>query len=140
MMARATRRLWALLALAVVVSAVVALAAPASAQARTFYLYRTYFSPGYAEEGSGVSVRFYNVDSIPHRIVSDQVYGSDPWSLDITLMPRQGYTIPQPFSCSYPTCGGLAKYVFREADRSRIVYDDWYSWCSGYCGSLSVHR
>lgn len=139
-MARAKPRLWGLLALAVLVSAVVALAAPASAQGRTFYVYRSYFSPGYAEEGSGVTVRFFNVDSIPHRIVSAQVFGSEAWSLDITLGPWQGYTVPQPFYCSYPSCGGSAKYVFREPDRSTIVYDDWYSWCSGYCGTLWVHR
>jgi hypothetical protein len=139
-MARAKPRLWAILAAAVLVSAVVALAAPASSQARTFYVYRNYFSPGYAEEGSGVSVRFFNIDSIPHRIVSDQVYGSDAWSMDITLMPWQGYTVPEPFYCSYPSCGVWAEYVFRDVNRSQILYDGWYSWCSGYCGELWVHH
>jgi hypothetical protein len=139
-MTKAARKLWAILALAVLVSAAGALAAPTSAQARTFYVYRNYFSPGYAEEPSGVSVRFFNMDSIPHRIVSDRVSGTDAWSLDITLKPWQGYTVPAAFYCTYPSCGAWAVFVFRDADRSRILYDSWYSWCSGYCGELWVHR
>jgi hypothetical protein len=138
-MTRTARKLWALAVLAVLVSAAVALAAPASAPARTFYVHRNWFSPGVAEDGSGVSVRFFNMDSVPHRIVSEQVYASEKWSLDITLMPWQGYTVPQRFSCSYPTCGSWAKFVFREPSQSQILYDSWYSYCSGYCGTLWVH-
>jgi hypothetical protein len=103
-------------------------------------MYRNGFTPSYAEEGSGVVVRFYNMDTIPHRLVSDEVYASNPWSLDVTIPPRTGYTVPQPFYCVDPTCGASAKFVFREPSRSQILYDGWYSWCSGYCGTLWVHH
>jgi plastocyanin len=139
-MTKIARKLCGLVAVAVLVSAAVALAAPTSAQARTFYMYRNGFSPSVAEEGSGVTVTFFNMDSIPHRIVSDQVYASERWSLDITLMPWEGYTVPRSFSCSYPSCGASAKFIFRDPSRSKILYDSWYSWCSGYCGTLWVHH
>ena len=55
-------RLLALIVVALAVAGAGALTAQ-SAQARTYYLYRASFSPSIAEEGSGVTVRFFNVDS-----------------------------------------------------------------------------
>ena len=127
----------------VLVAVVAALAftavAASSASARTFYLYRTSFSPSVAEEQSGVSVRFYNVDSIPHRIVSYQTYGARTWRLDITLQPWQGYTVPWQFTCSYPSCSSDL-YPFRDANGSTLATgSNGTVHCQGYCGELWLH-
>ena|SRR2546421_948424 len=129
-----------LVAVAVVFAAAAVGVAP-SAQARTFYLYQSSFSPSIAEEGSGVMVRFFNVDSLPHRVVSYQRYGARTWSLDVTVQPWQGYTIPSPFTCSYPSCTWEDLYPFRDARGSTLATGaDGTVHCQGYCGELWVHR
>ena len=127
---------------AVLVAVIAALAltavAASSASARTFYVYRNVFSPSVADEQSGVSVRFFNVDSIPHRIVSYQTYGAHTWMLDITLQPWQGYTVPNRFSCIYPCWSDL--YPFRDANGSTLARgSDGTVYCEGYCGELWLH-
>jgi plastocyanin len=127
---------------AVLVAVVAAFAltavAASSASARTFYVYRAAFSPSIAEEQSGVSVRFFNVDSVPHRIVSYQTYGARVWALDITLQPWQGYTVPSRFSCTGPCWSDL--YPFRDANGSTLAKgSDGIVHCQGYCGELWLY-
>jgi hypothetical protein len=137
---RLRTRLTALILAVAASLGVASLAAPDDAQARTFYLYANGFSPSYAEDGSGVIVRFFNFDSIPHRVVSYQVYGAQPWSLDVTVQPWQGYTVPERLYCTYPSCSWQGVYFFREPERSQIVSADGYSYCQGYCGELWVRH
>jgi hypothetical protein len=114
------------------------LAAPEAAHARIIYLNPNWFSPAYAEDPSGVSVTFINGDSASHQVVSYRVYGSQAWSLDITLAPWESYTVPEPFYCG--GCGISATYLFREPSQSHVVVGWGYSYCSGYCGKLVVLR
>jgi plastocyanin len=133
------KRALALAATAAACAATAAVAAP-SAQARTFYLYHTSFSPSSVEEPSGVVVRFFNVDSVPHRIVSYQRYGARTWSLDVTIEPWQGYTVPTPFTCTASSCVEDL-YPFRDFSGSTLSTGaDGTVHCAGYCGELWVYR
>jgi hypothetical protein len=109
------------------------------AQARVFYLYPNSFYPAYAEDPSGISVTFVNSDSVSHHIISYQLYGTEAWSLDITLAPWQSYRVPERFYCLYGSCGYSKTWLFREADRSRMIVGSGSSYCAGYCGRLVVH-
>jgi hypothetical protein len=131
-------RLTTVFVAAVVSFAAAGIAAP-GAEARTFYLDPNSFSPPYAEDPSGVSVTFMNVDSVPHRVISYQLYGTEAWALDITLAPWQSYRVPERFYCTYGSCGYSKTWLFREPDRSRMIVGEGSSYCAGYCGELVVH-
>jgi hypothetical protein len=131
-----------LIALTVVVAAglgVASLAVPTAAQARIFYVGSSAFSPAWAEDPSGVSVTFINSTSAPRHVVSYSVYGTQDWSMDITLAPFEQYRVPRLFYCSYPSCSWSATYLFRVPEQSRVVVDWGYSDCYGFCGRLTVH-
>jgi plastocyanin len=131
-----------LIALTVASTALLAgasLAAP-QAQAQVFYLYPSSFYPAYSEAPSGVGVTFMNVDSASHRVVSYRVYGAQSWSLDVTLAPWESYTVPQRFYCLASSCAYANTYLFRVPEQSNVVVGYGYSYCSGYCGKLVVHR
>jgi len=129
-MSRTRRVILGLAAAAGSLSAVAGpMAAPASAASATYTVYRNHFTPAAQMSAVGTSAAWVNRDTVAHHLVGFDAR-STGWTFDVLLQPGQSFYLNLP---------ATGRFLFRDADRSRLsanVYGNMF--CSGQCGSVLV--
>ena len=125
-----TRRI--ALSLAAAVGGLAAVFGPmpaAHAASVTYTTYRYDSTPSSQMTVVGTTAGWVNRDSVAHHLVA-YTARSNAWGFDVVLQPGQSV---------YRFFPGAGRYLFRDADRSRLatnIYGNVY--CSGQCGSVAV--